>query len=421
MSTIPSDKDLLRQCREEIEARLGWGDPGSWTSQDFETLSEQIFTDTRIRISVSTLKRIWGRVNYTSEPNTATLNALAGFLSYENWRAYRQATAGVVPPPAPPEKPLTQGKNRFPFYGLGLAGLLLGIFYAVRPEKTPDPGVYRFDSRPVTKGIPNSVVFRYDATQADADSVFIQQSWDDRRRARVSKNQHEHTSIYYWPGYFRAKLIVGNRVVKEHDLLIPSDGWLSVITQEPTPVYFRQAETLSDSVLRLPARLIEQKGITLQPQTPWTDYYNVRDFGEVKTDAFRFEAEVKNEFGEGSAACRRTQVLLLTTDGIILIPLSAPGCIADLQLINRNESVSGRDRDLSAFGVDFSRWTSLVAEGRAGQFRILINGHEAYRHPAPKEAARIVGMVYRFQGTGAVRKVALYAGSKPVFTSLKGK
>lgn len=420
MSTPPTDKDLLQKCRLEIEAKLGWGDPQAWTSQDFELLSERIFTDTRIRISVSTLKRIWGRASYTSEPNTATLNALAGFLSYDSWRAYRQAAAGVVSPPPEEPKPAVRS-TRFPFYGLGLAGLLLGVFYFVRPAEAPDPDQFSFDSRPVVKGIPNSVIFRYDASKSDADSVFIQQSWDDRRRARVSKNQHEHTSIYYSPGYFRAKLIVGNRVVKEHDLLVPTDGWLPLVIQEPVPVYFRPEEAVSDSVMRLPASLIEKKGIPLQPQTPWTSYYYVKDFQGVKSDAFRFETELRHEFGEGSAACRKMQVLLLTTDGVYLVPLSAPGCIADLSVMLRNESVSGRDTDLSAFGIDSTGWTRLVLESKNGQLRILINGREALRRPAAKDPARIVGMVYQFQGTGAIRNVALYAGDRPVFTSLKGR
>src|SRR5688572_20850844 len=90
---ITEEKDLLEISRTGIERSLGWGSSGNWTNQDFEELSERIFDKTQVKLSVSTLKRIWGKVKYDSSPNTATLNALAVFLGYENWKSFRQQHA----------------------------------------------------------------------------------------------------------------------------------------------------------------------------------------------------------------------------------------------------------------------------------------------------------------------------------------
>ena len=78
----------IAKCRELIEKKLAWGKSDTWRSQDFETLSEKILEETKVMLSSTTLKRIWGKVSYESTPNMATLNALAQFAGYENWRVF---------------------------------------------------------------------------------------------------------------------------------------------------------------------------------------------------------------------------------------------------------------------------------------------------------------------------------------------
>src|ERR1700753_32213 len=96
----------LERCRHLIEASLNWGDPASWTNEDFEELSDRIFEKTEVRLSVSTFKRIWGKVKYEHSPTTATLNALARYAGFESWRAFisqappKVETVSTPPPPA---------------------------------------------------------------------------------------------------------------------------------------------------------------------------------------------------------------------------------------------------------------------------------------------------------------------------------
>src|ERR1700742_1158626 len=87
---MEKEKQLLRLCCLHIEQAVQWGDSEAWTNDDFERLGEKIFEKTRVQLSISTLKRIWGKVRYENLPTTATLNALAGFLGYESWREFKQ-------------------------------------------------------------------------------------------------------------------------------------------------------------------------------------------------------------------------------------------------------------------------------------------------------------------------------------------
>jgi hypothetical protein len=126
------------------------------------------------------------------------------------------------------------------------------------------------------------VIFDYDARAAKpSDSIFIQQSWDKRLSKVVARDQKQHTSIYYYPGYFQAKLRVNDQIVKEHDLFIKSNGWLPLVDVSPVPVYFKTADIVSnDGSIRLPLQKIVENNIQLQPKAPWVGYYNVGDFGK---------------------------------------------------------------------------------------------------------------------------------------------
>src|SRR5688572_2669935 len=92
-----TDAWYLDQCLKQIESKLGWGPHSEWTNYDFEKLSETISEETGVTLSLSTLKRLWGRVTYKNVPALNTLNTLARFAGYDDWRAIKQN--GKAPAP----------------------------------------------------------------------------------------------------------------------------------------------------------------------------------------------------------------------------------------------------------------------------------------------------------------------------------
>ena len=88
---VLNQEEYIEKCRRLIEKKLAWGSSEYWQNQDYERLSEQIFEATNVTLSISTLKRLWGKVRYTSTPNLSTLNALAQFAGYKDWRSFLSA------------------------------------------------------------------------------------------------------------------------------------------------------------------------------------------------------------------------------------------------------------------------------------------------------------------------------------------
>ncbi len=422
-----STEEILKEsCKHLIEAKLGWGNSDHWTNQDFDLLSDKIHEATGVRLSQTTLKRIWGKLKYDSAPAVTTLNTLARFLGFEYWRDFKQKHGSPLiqaeldrpitdaPPVILPEK----GRK---FYGIMASALALTIiailswnFFsskAVEKKNLETLPVYQFSSKKiVSRGLPNSVVFEYDASAAPDDSVFIQQSWDNRLRARVSKDQHLHTSIYYYPGFFIAKLLVDDKIVKEHDVFIQTDGWLSLAEQEPVPVYFRKEEGIIKGKLELPAEKLKSQHIEMKPTAPYVFYGNIREFGDLKTDNFILETSLKNEFSEGSGVCQKSEIRLLCEGSMVSIPLSAKGCISENNLFCLGYFKKGNENDLSGFGVDFSQYVKVRLEVENGHAKFFVNDKMVYQISGITLSSKIKGIVFRFQGTGSVDWVKLRKG-----------
>lgn len=414
----------LKQLLIIIEQQLDWGESAAWQSKDFENLNQLILEKTKVSLSASTLRRLWGRVEYNHMPSTTTLDTLSRFAGFENWRAFtRQNGASEIAPKiieVLPDK--TNVKSGWwLIIALGIISVITISLVSGYVKKRSAPAIttsaYTFSSRPVTRSIPNSVVFNYNAKSAPTDSVFIQQSWDDSKRAQVSKNSHQHTSVYYRPGFYKAKLVVNHTIVKESPLLIPTNDWLGLIAQEPIPVYLRKEEFMSQDRIELPVRFIQKKNITVAPQPPIIEFYNVGNFNPVPLKDFSYSVMVKNNYHEGAATCQFINIILITDDVPIIIPLSALGCVSELNLLNGSAIISGKNTDLSGFGTDLTQWVKVSCRSTPAKIEYYLNDKLIYESSQPLKKVSIVGMGYLFQGTGSIKKIELRSGDKIIFNA----
>jgi len=91
-----NEKQLLEYCKQLIEDKLNWGNSEKWRNKEFIDLSDTIYEATQVRISVSTLKRLWGRIRYDGAPNHYTLDALASYIGYYSWKHFKTLHYGNI-------------------------------------------------------------------------------------------------------------------------------------------------------------------------------------------------------------------------------------------------------------------------------------------------------------------------------------
>ncbi|WP_128548667.1 hypothetical protein [Larkinella soli] len=433
--TKTTEEQYLQQCLRLIEAQLGWGSGSDWNHYDFEKLSETIQDQTGVRLSVTTLKRIWGKLRYENTPTLTTLNVLAQFAGYADWRSFRRqetrpvgtatdsGPVSVGPEPLPavaaprvipaaaggPEPGRTGRAVKFRKAVWVISGLLLaGVGYLIiafsRHPAPIDPARFSFRAdKMVTRGVPNSVVFHYDARAARTDSVFIVQTWDIRRKTLVSKNNHAHSAIYYYPGFFRTKLLADGQVARTHDLQVTTDGWLGLIEEDPIPFYFKKADIVRNDRVEVDENLLKTYRYSLRPKAPKVRFFNQRDLGDLMNDNFVFETTLKVEYREGAGACQSVEVLIQCKDDIIIIPLAARTCVGELNLYFCGKGLNSREADLSRLGADLSQWTKLRVEAVDQHVTLHVNGLKACELTFPNPPTGIVGLQYRFNGLGAVK------------------
>ena len=434
----------IDRCRRRIERALGWGDASSWSNEDFDQLSEKIFDATAVRLSVSTLKRVWGKVRYDSSPTTATLNALARFAGFSGWRdllreegvaevCISEEVTGSRTGRPKTEGRLWSGGATAPTEGVkpavkirGMAPIILltcvlaafvsllsaGLIHS--GAAGTGPGGVRFESRKVTDNLPNSVVFSYDASSLEPKEVIIQQSWDERRREIVAPNGKEHTSIYYYPGYFVAKLIVDGEIKRQSEVYIQTKGWKGIIERTPLPVYLKPGEIKGSSgeMAVRSATLRELTGSSLFNDT-WVDFDNIREFPTIAGDHFTLETTLRNTSTVEECLCRKVKITILGRESVIVLPFSDKGCISDLRLFGGGQEVDGKDHDLSAFGCDFSTWQRVTCRMEDHRLTIQLNGHtiRTIEHAVP--LGDCMGIRIAFEGAGEIKELTLRGKGQP--------
>lgn len=411
--TMSYDTQYLERCRELIEEKCGWPPAREWRNFEFAELSDRILESTSVQLSTTTLKRIFGKLRYESLPSSVTLNALAKYLGYENWMQFK--TTQILDEKAKQDEPFitttVRPAPRFSRKAI-LAAITAGVIVALSgfvlftgsssSSTTPAKDVV-FTSRPLAKGLPNSVVFNIDLKQTRSNDIILQQSWDSTKTVRLQPGQTEATAIYYIPGYFRAKLIVDKKIIKEHDLFIRSGDWMATIDHDPVPTYVRKEDLVVNKGMCIAPPVLDEIKKTGKPVT--LTYHLVRPFEGLHSDNFTLETSFQNTYSEGPAVCKTTKLFVLCSNGAFIIPFTIPGCASNINLKLNDRVWEGRSNDLSVFGIDPSQKIHLKLEVKNRTVKIFGNGKLLREEKYNASAGDIVGLKYSFLGAGAVDNI----------------
>ncbi|MEP5611609.1 MAG: hypothetical protein ABJP45_05135 [Cyclobacteriaceae bacterium] len=396
-----ADNKEIARLRDHLEKHLEWGNASDWHSSMYTELSDKIFSKCQVMLSAATLKRFWGAVNHEGAPSISTLDTLSQFLDYENWREFKIASGKKR------KRSFSANVPRKSLYVTVGFFIALFMILIVGNKRVDDPEVLAaipFSSRPVTNTFPNSVVFDFDLEDVRSDSLLIQQYWDPNKTIKIQRDQKQATGIYYFPGYFRAKLVVDGQPVKEHDLYLKSDGWIGTIDYQPVPKYF-SPEVPSQDRLICPEPLVAE---IIKREKPITStFHYVSDLGTISGDNFTLNSKLKINWSEKWAVCQLARIYILATDGAMIIPFSTIGCSSNNGLMLNDVFLSGKENDLSAFGTDLSKETDLEIKVRSKKIYVSINSNLVYEGEYFKSMGRLVGLRYKFLGVGEVASFSL--------------
>jgi len=408
-----AEKRLLDQCIQHIEERyypelLASGK--NLKQRDLEYLIDVIEERTGIKISLSTMKRIWKKT-FTNLPHPSTLNALVSLLDYKSWGDFKQSLSS--------QQPLSQKKSRnkssqslwIAAFAVIIIAVLTTIgFSTFRGESSPGiPESILFTAnKTVDMNVPNSVIFQYDLSEVVADSFFIQRSWNPMNKSEIDPDNEYFTEIYYYPGFHWARLIANETVVERQRIHIQTDGWFALARSngmQMVPTYLDQTDLIEDGKMRVTRENLVKSNFDLNENLQLS-YYNIQDFEGIDSKEFVFEARVKFESVDG-LTCPQFEVQFIDEIDISWYRIIQQGCESNLFLKIGEQRMPGSENDFSKLGVNLEEWQYLRIEASNGKLDVYLNDQPALQSDYQGTVGDIMGVVLNFTGMGIVDFVKL--------------
>ena len=409
-----SEASYLETYKRLVEGQYPIGrHTGKLTQRDFEYLAEQIEEKCGISLSLSTLKRIW-RKDYQSVPHLSTLNALVTLLNYESWQEFIQDQETETPSKESftPVGSNTSFSSSWGLIGMGILGVFLIVLF-LGNRRSPskqiliNSPVFFSGNKTVDKGLPNTVIFEYDLSGVQADSFFFQQAWDETYREPVNPMGRYHNSIYYYPGFHKAKLIANDSILKIHRVHLLTNGWLPYLnnaTYTQIPRYLQAPNTHSGSFSISPEDL-DPDEIQLSKGFKLT-YANMQDFKGLSSTQFYLDTRLRMD-SVFYNPCPELQIYIHAEVHVFKVALTSKGCVSDIWLKMGENYLLGEEEDLSAMGTDLFSYQQVELQAEGNQARVFLNGQQVLDTHFEQDLGEIKGIDFRFTGIGEVDYVRL--------------
>src|SRR5215467_4630568 len=130
-----SEREYITLCKQLIEKKFQLQNvEGSLRQRDLEYLADNIEERSGIKLSLSTLKRIWKK-DYNQTPHPSTLQALVSVLGYKDWQEFKSQASIADSPVSISEKKRTPFLSRWVTLLFVIALLTIFWLIAFRPAK----------------------------------------------------------------------------------------------------------------------------------------------------------------------------------------------------------------------------------------------------------------------------------------------
>ena len=403
------EQTLVKTSIIEIFNRNGYSDLTRMTQRDFEHIAEQLQQKSGILISGTTVRRLaYGE--FSRLPQIATLNAIANYYHYATWQDYKASRIKDEPKKEPAKKVSSQKFSLKYLYVAGAIIMLAGLYFFGTTKGTlnnSEKASFSFRKN-TSNDIPNSVVFSYNIDDVQADSFFIQQSWDKNRRVRIYKKNYTLTDIYYEPGYHIAKLIANDSAIRTVDVSIPTDRWFfyaidNIINY--TPEYIKPDTFVHNGSLRVTVPQLLENRIDVNKDKRYHYVYFPSQM-TLPSDNFKFKTRVRMQEVRNSP-CPYIEVELYCQRSFIVMRSTTMGCAHEALIAFGEQVMRGNDTDLLPISFDVSQWTAIEITVKNKAATVKINDKEVFSTRFVSDTKYLTGLGFISNGLCEVDKAEL--------------
>lgn len=422
------DKAWLTALQRQLEQHLQWGPIASWSQRDFQNLSDQLQEKTGVLISVSTLKRALGRVEFKGMPFHTTLNALVQLMGHKSWAQFKtsqqlmdEPTAPTLPAAhVPDDLPAAPASRTVSKLLLGAAMLFVAVISAgaawwlkpapdLETEQGIEPAVLHA-SLTQSDTTPFTVHFEYEVPKRYHDDLLLLSMGDNKQHLRYAnlnkEGKGQHQFKYDEHGFFMAKLFANKKILARLPILVATATWQTTIglQKQELPVQ----PSLKAGVLTVDqSELDRRRADTLQRVR--TNFKTYRNFG-VDADDCRIVMRLRSPASVYNAGWPKTTIKLGCLGGNSHITLDKSQTVIDI--FNQfSDHVVDSASQFKHFVQDISEWSELELKTHNMQWQLSLNGKPIYSGQYTERLKNLYSLIIGFRGIGEIDYVQVYNGA----------
>lgn len=427
------EREHLRRYIHDLEKKLGWGAVADWGQRDFQQLSELIEQETGTLVSVTTLKRALGRIEYKGLPYTVTLNALAKVLGYKDWLEFKLAdsTKRVAEPVSVPlPNPTTQKKETLPKFWVGFVlgtvlaiSVLLAVYFWHGPAKTNAAaqvntyfGPNRLQIAPTitSDSLPAKFYLSYDIPpeyRGNLNILRIEGKVDKPiRLLTLDSTGHGETVLTVTsPGLYNAKIFSNRSELGKQVFFVPNKTWTARCGKDQQ--YVPVKTILENGILKLDP--VSLAASTLDTSADFlTEFTRIGDF-HMTADEMQLECRVKCP--SNSINGHRPKIAIRARTENYPVHTTFDASATSLSIFNQySDVVLSLDDQKKYFQKDLPDWSYLKIVTHNKKASVYLNDRLVYSCTYTKEMGKLYELTVTCRGKPELDVIRLseYNGRK---------
>lgn len=409
--------EYLDRCCQLISETYGKPVRADWTNSDYVRLSSILFRATKVQISPSTLKRIFGKVKIDSGyyPQKATRDALASYVGYSSWNQFVQAQkvadqtmplqpqtpiAPLVPVPVLVSVAMHRRKWLLPVAVSALFVALLVGFFRLQPSN-PAESAELVCRNPIGEN-PHSAVFEI-RRPADNESATYRIQFGDGKRRQMGPTDSVYTHYYERPGRFFAILQRNDQNVDTATVYLQTKGWTVTgnMMHDTSRVYPIETQNLFIKGRHgISAQEAAHAGMDTN-RTFFTEFINSQPTS-IDGDNFELITHVHTSPDRAGVRCSQVGLTIWGESSQHQFDVMKPGCVHWIKLQTSEVLKSGQKDDLSFLGADLRAGATVKIAVVKRHIRIFINNRKVYEAQYHTPLGHVYGVKLNFSGIGTV-------------------
>ncbi|WP_316837288.1 hypothetical protein [Pedobacter nutrimenti] len=402
-------------CCQKIAEQVTEKPVAEWTNSDYVKLSALLSRKTKVHLSESTLKRIFGKSKTSARyyPQKATRDALAQFIGCRDWYEFELKTPITDGPNLSKPDPVVsvapavkkdRSLKKTVLLSILLVCIVVTAILLIRfPHSTEQSAenVHLYCLNPEGQ-TPHSAIFKLNVKGELPDSMSnFEIDFGDGRLKRSNFRDSLVNHYYEVPGRYYPKLYYKNKVIDTGYVYLQTKGWsvTGSMQYDTTRVYpISNTGTTIEEIPKISEDEIINAGID-NKKTFFIAFTNIKPTN-LSGDNFELSTHLTTSKNRAGVRCSQADVTVFGETDYHSFDIMKLECAAFTSYKFSENYKEGKKNDLRELGHDLSNGGDVKLRVENQQINLYVGSKNVLTKPYKKPIGKIMGVKISFSGIG---------------------